>query len=180
MSWWYIHLCWGVTSNCTISQRGKLVGSRKRLWAERYTLALPCTSRLLGFHMWHSVIPQVQRDCREKRMWISSQLRACLSQTVCQNYLSLPEKDIRKGLCFRCLSLRAVVTSCASLTVIDHEKCFKLARYPLDLYHVLFSIKKIDKGIALPLSLPIALHSPRVQHHCWEPVKDYCSNEDNS
>lgn len=159
MSSWYIHLCWGVTSNCAISQWGKLVGSRKRPWAERYTLVLPFSSRLLGFRMWHSVIPQVQWDCKEKRMWFSSQLHACLSQTVCQNYLSLPEKDIRKGMCFRCLSLTTVVTSCASLTVIDHEKYFQLAKYPPDLYHVLLSIKKIDKGIALPLSLPTALSS---------------------
>lgn len=119
-----------------------LVEIRKRPWAERCTLLLPYTSRLLGFCTWHSVIPRVQRDCREKRTWISSQLRACLSQTVCQNHLSLPEKDVGKGVCFRCPSLSTVVRSCASLIVIDHAKCFKLAKRSSDLYHVLAGIRR--------------------------------------
>lgn len=35
--------------------------------------------------------------------------------------------------------------------------------------------KRIDKGIVSPLALVIALNS-----HCWELMKDCCSNENNS
>lgn len=63
------------------------------------------------------------------------------------NHLSLSEKDVGKGVCFRCLLLRTVVTSCASLTLIDHAKCVKLARHPPDHYNALAGIRKLIKAL---------------------------------